>query len=457
MSLSIVILAAGKGTRMKSAMPKVLHEIAGRSLLGHVLATAESLNPKKICVVYGHGGEQLRAAFAHKPAIDWRLQEPQHGTGHAVMQAIDSFKGTDTALILYGDVPLLQRATLLPLLEKAQAGALAVLTAEIDNPTGYGRIVRDKNGAVLRIVEEKDADAATKAIREINSGIMAMPAQRLVDWLGRIDNRNAQGEYYLTDVVALAVQDKIAVQPQLTSDATEILGVNSRTQLAELERFVQKKSAAYWLEQGVTLRDPARFDIRGEVEIGRDVIIDVDVILEGKVVIGDGVQVGPYCLIRDCVIGEGTEIRSHSVLEETKVGKSCVIGPFARLRPETVLHDHAHIGNFVEVKKSTVGQGSKANHLSYIGDSEVGRDVNIGAGTITCNYDGANKHKTVIEDGVFVGSDTQLVAPVTVGKNATIGAGSTITKDVPADNLALSRSPQKHIAGWQRPQKKTKK
>jgi bifunctional UDP-N-acetylglucosamine pyrophosphorylase/glucosamine-1-phosphate N-acetyltransferase len=453
MSLSIVILAAGKGTRMKSALPKVLHELAGLSLLGHVLATAESLIPKNICVVYGHGGEQLRAAFAHKPAIAWCLQEPQQGTGHAVMQALDSIKGTETALILYGDVPLLRRETLLPLLEKARTGALAVVTAEVEEPAGYGRIVRNADGAVVSIIEEKDADAATKRIREINSGIMAMPARRLESWLQRIDNRNAQGEYYLTDIVALAVQDEVPVRPQLVSDATEILGINSRAQLAELERFVQKKSAHYWMEQGVTLKDPARFDIRGEVEIGRDVIIDVDVILEGKVIIGEGVRIGPFCTIRDCEIGSGTEIRSHSVLDGVKLGKQCIVGPFARLRPETVLHDNAHIGNFVEVKKSTVGENSKANHLSYIGDTDIGRDVNIGAGTITCNYDGVNKHKTVIEDGVFVGSDTQLVAPVTVGKNATIGAGSTITKNVPADNLALSRVPQKHLDGWQRPQK----
>jgi bifunctional UDP-N-acetylglucosamine pyrophosphorylase/glucosamine-1-phosphate N-acetyltransferase len=453
MSLSVIILAAGMGTRMRSAVPKVLHELAGRSLLGHVLAAAEALSPRRICVVYGHGGEQLRAAFSDRAYIQWREQTPQLGTGHAVMQARDTLSAGGTVLILYGDVPLIRPQTLAPLAQEAEAGALAVLTAELPDPTGYGRIVRDQSGAITGIVEEKDADAATRRIREINSGIMAMPARALDGWLSRIDNKNAQAEYYLTDIIGLAVADRVTVRSRQVPRIDEIKGINSRRQLAELERLVQKQAAEYWMDQGVTIMDPARFDIRGEVRIGRDVVIDVDVILEGRVEIGDNVRIGPFCLIRDCKIGDSAEIHSHCHLEGAQIGAECSIGPYARLRPDTVLQEGAKIGNFVEVKKSTIGPHSKANHLSYIGDSEVGRDVNIGAGTITCNYDGANKHKTVIEDGAFIGSDTQLVAPVRVGKNTTIGAGSTITKDTPAGGLTLSRVKQQHVADWKRPRK----
>jgi bifunctional UDP-N-acetylglucosamine pyrophosphorylase/glucosamine-1-phosphate N-acetyltransferase len=457
MSLSVIILAAGMGTRMRSATPKVLHELAGRSLLGHALAAAEALAPDTVCIVYGYGGDQLRAAFSDRSHIQWREQTPQLGTGHAVMQAGDTLPTGGTVLILYGDVPLIRPATLSPLLEDAAAGALALLTAEVADPTGYGRIVRDKSGSVTAIVEEKDADAATKKIREINSGIMAMPAAALNGWLSRIDNKNAQAEYYLTDVIALAVTDGVAIRSRQVAKIDEIKGVNSRRQLAELERLVQKQSAEYWMDQGVTIHDPARFDIRGEVKMGRDVIIDVDVILEGKVEIGNNVRIGPFCLIKDCTIGDDVEIHSHCHIEGAQLDAGCSVGPFARLRPDTVLHAGARIGNFVEVKKSVIGAHSKANHLSYIGDSEVGCDVNIGAGTITCNYDGANKHKTVIEDGAFIGSDTQLVAPVRVGKNSTIGAGSTITKDTPAGGLTLSRVKQQHLADWKRPQKKKDK
>jgi bifunctional UDP-N-acetylglucosamine pyrophosphorylase/glucosamine-1-phosphate N-acetyltransferase len=457
MSLSVIILAAGMGTRMRSALPKVLHELAGRSLLGHVLAAAETLSPDRISVVYGHGGEQLRKAFSDRTLIKWCEQVPQLGTAHAVMQARDALAGGGTALILYGDVPLLRPQTLALLLREASTGALALLTAEMDDPNGYGRIVRDASGGVRAIIEEKDADAATRKIREVYTGTMALPAKALDGWLSRIDNKNAQAEYYLTDVIALAVKDGAAIRTHQVAELHEIKGINTRRQLAELERIVHRKSAEYWMDQGVTLADPARFDIRGEVKIGRDVVIDVDVILEGKVEIGNNVRIGPFCLIRDCKIGDGVEIHSHCHIEGAQIGTGCTVGPYARLRPDTVMQEGARIGNFVEVKKSVIGAHSKANHLSYIGDSEVGRDVNIGAGTITCNYDGANKHKTVIEDGAFIGSDTQLVAPVRVGKNSTVGAGSTITKDTPEGGLTLSRVKQQHVADWKRPQKKKDK
>jgi bifunctional UDP-N-acetylglucosamine pyrophosphorylase / glucosamine-1-phosphate N-acetyltransferase len=456
MNLSVIILAAGMGTRMRSAVPKVLHELAGRSLLGHVLAAADALSPQKIYVVYGHGGEQLRAAFSDRDHIQWREQVPQLGTGHAVMQARDALSAGGKTLILYGDVPLIRAQTLAALLHDA-GDALVLLTAELEDPTGYGRIVRDGSGAIQAIVEEKDADPATRKIREVSTGIMSMPAQALASWLGRIDNQNAQAEYYLTDIVGLAVADGVAIRSRKVAGLHEVKGVNSRRQLADLERIVQRETAEYWMDQGVTLSDPARFDIRGEVRIGRDVVIDVDVILEGKVEIGNNVRIGPFCLIKDSTLGDDVEIHSHCHLEGARIDAGCSVGPFARLRPDTVMHEGARVGNFVEVKKSVIGAYSKANHLTYIGDAEIGRDVNIGAGTITCNYDGANKHKTVIEDGAFIGSDTQLVAPVTVGRDATIGAGSTITRDAPAGGLTLSRVKQQHVAGWKRPQKKKDK
>lgn len=454
MSLSIVILAAGKGTRMKSANPKVLHELAGKPLLGHVIDKAESLGPEKICVVYGHEGERLKQAFAGNHRLSWVEQSPQLGTGHAVQTAIDRIDGTDAVLVLYGDVPLTRCSTLERLLQNVSTRSLGLLTAFVDEPHGYGRIVRNTSGEVTAIVEEKDADAQQKTIDEINTGIMALPGARLRDWLSRIENNNAQGEYYLTDIIALAVADGFKVLPIQPDAVEETLGVNSRQQLAELERYVQVETARRLMAEGVGIRDPQRFDVRGSVEIGRDTTIDVDVVLEGIVKIGENVTIEPFCHLRDCEIGDNAHIRSHSVLEQCRVGDACVVGPFARLRPETVLDRDARVGNFVEIKKAIIGAGSKVNHLSYVGDAEVGKDVNIGAGTITCNYDGANKHKTVIEDGAFIGSDTQLVAPVKVGKNATIGAGSTITKDTQEGGLTLSRVKQVYIENWKRPVKK---
>jgi bifunctional UDP-N-acetylglucosamine pyrophosphorylase/glucosamine-1-phosphate N-acetyltransferase len=454
MSLSVLILAAGKGTRMRSAVPKVLHTLAGTSLLGHVVAAAEVLNPDKICIVYGHEGELLQRAFEHKPGLHWVEQSPQLGTGHAVQQAIDVIDGTDTCLILYGDVPLTKSETLVRLVESVSATSLGLLTAFLDDPKGYGRIIRNKAGEVTAIVEEKDASAEQKKINEINTGIMALPSAGLRQWLSRIGNNNAQSEYYLTDVIALAVSDGAKVLPMQPDVIEETLGINSREQLAELEGYYQEQIARRLMNEGVTIRDPNRFDLRGSLQVGRDVTIDIDVVLSGDIIIGDNVTIEPFCFLRDCEIGNNVVIHSHSVLEHCRVGADCTVGPFARLRPETVLDNGAKIGNFVEIKKAFIGAGSKVNHLSYIGDAELGKDVNVGAGTITCNYDGANKYKTVIEDGVFIGSDTQLVAPVRVGKNATIGAGSTITKDAPEDGLTLSRSKQTFIEDWRRPVKK---
>ncbi|HEX7028474.1 MAG TPA: bifunctional UDP-N-acetylglucosamine diphosphorylase/glucosamine-1-phosphate N-acetyltransferase GlmU [Gammaproteobacteria bacterium] len=454
MSLSIVILAAGKGTRMKSATPKVLHELAGKPLLGHVIDKAESLNPAKICVVYGHEGERLKQAFAGNSRLSWAEQSPQLGTGHAVQMAIDEIDGTDAVLVLYGDVPLTRRSTLERLLRNVSENSIGLLTAFVDDPHGYGRIIRNSSGEVIAIVEEKDTDSRQKAISEINTGIMALPGSRLRDWLSRIENRNSQGEYYLTDIVALAVADGYKVLPMQPDAVEETLGVNSRVQLAELERYLQRETAQRLMDAGVSIRDPQRFDARGDVQIGRDTVIDVDVVLEGNVRIGENVVIEPFCHLRDCEVGDGAHVRSHSVLEQCRVGENCVVGPFARLRPDTVLDSNARVGNFVEVKNAIIGAGSKVNHLSYVGDAEVGKDVNIGAGTITCNYDGANKHKTIIEDGAFIGSDTQLVAPVKVGKNATIGAGSTITKDTGEGGLTLSRVKQVYVENWKRPVKK---
>ncbi len=453
MSLAIVILAAGKGTRMKSNKSKVLHELAGQSLLGHVVTVAEALSPSKICIVYGHQGEQLRAAFADKPELAWAEQSPQLGTGHAVQQAVPFIAGTEKTLILYGDVPLTQQSTLENLLATVDDETLALLTAFIDDPKGYGRIIRNHNGEAVAIVEEKDASDEQKQINEINTGIMAVPSAKLNDWLSRLDNNNAQGEYYLTDVIALAVADGAKVLPQQPNNFEETLGINSRQQLAELERYVQLEKANQFMAEGVTIKDPARFDVRGNVSMGKDVTIDVGVVLNGTVTIGDNVTIEPFCVISDSDIAADTIVKAHSVIENSQIGEACDIGPFARIRPETVLANKAKIGNFVEVKKSHIGEGSKVNHLSYVGDAEVGNAVNIGAGTITCNYDGANKHKTIIDDGAFIGSDTQLVAPVRVGKNTTIGAGSTITKDTPEGGLSLSRSKQTHLDNWQRPVK----
>jgi len=452
MSLSIIILAAGQGTRMRSALPKVLHPLGGSPLLEHVIRTARELNPGRIAVVYGHGGEQVREKLA-EASVDWVLQDKQLGTGHAVDQAMPSVNDDDTVLVLYGDVPLIQTGTLSALVEKANAGQLAVLTAALDNPQGYGRMLRDDKGNLVGIVEQKDASEEQLAIREINSGFLAAPAGRLRSWLQRLDNSNAQGEYYLTDVIAMAAADGVAVESAGAAYEYEILGVNDRVQLAQLERIWQRCQAESLMRNGVTLADPARLDIRGDVSAGTDCSIDINVVLEGKVTLGERVSIGPGCVIKNATIGDDVEIFAHCVIEDGDIGSGCRIGPFARIRPETKLAEQVHVGNFVEIKKSTVARGSKINHLSYIGDTNMGSGVNIGAGTITCNYDGAYKHLTEIGNNVFVGSDTQLVAPVKVGDGATIGAGSTITSNVPENELTLSRSRQQTVTGWKRPVK----
>ena len=450
-ALQVVILAAGKGTRMKSALPKVLHPIAGRPLLGHVIAAAKALEPARIVVVYGHGGEAVPKAFENQGTA-FVIQEPQLGTGHAVQQALPLLDGDGVTLVLYGDVPLILPSTLKRVLEGAASG-MSVLTVELDDPTGYGRIVRDANGKVQRIVEQKDADAPTRAIREINTGIIAAPSKRLASWLGKLGNQNAQREYYLTDVIAMAVAEGVAVHTAHPDSEWEVLGVNSRDQLAQLERVWQRDHANRLMAAGVTLADPARIDVRGELACGTDVTIDVGCVFDGKVTVGNDVVIGPYCVIKDSTIEAGSRIAAYSHFEGAHVGPNGRIGPFSRLRPGAKLAADVHVGNFVEIKASTLDEGAKANHLAYLGDSEIGKRVNIGAGTITCNYDGANKHKTIIEDDAFIGSDTQLVAPVRVGKGATLGAGTTLTKDAPADQLTVSRAKQVSIAGWKRPTK----
>ncbi len=452
MNPNVVILAAGQGTRMRSDLPKVLHPLGGRPLLQHVYEVALNLSPLSLTIVYGHGGDRVRRLFAHWE-VNWVEQSRQLGTGHAVQQAMPHL-GEGMVLILYGDVPLLRTRTLQRLLDDCGEG-LGLLTVELDDPGGYGRILRDSRGKVIKIVEEKDATDEEKKIHEVNTGILAVPARHLARWLNRLDNRNAQGEYYLTDIIAMAVEEGVPVNTT-GAEADEVAGINDKRQLAELERVYQRRQADSLMARGVTLHDPARFDLRGKIEsIGRDVEIDVNVILEGNVRLGNRVKIGPGVVIKDADIADDVEILAHSVLDNVRVGVGCRIGPFARLRPQTELDEQVHIGNFVEIKKSLVGKGSKINHLSYIGDSEIGSGVNVGAGTITCNYDGVNKFKTVIEDGAFIGSDTQLVAPVKIGRDATIGAGSTITRDAPSGKLTLSRGRQVTIEHWQRPQKKT--
>ncbi|MCX8016561.1 MAG: bifunctional UDP-N-acetylglucosamine diphosphorylase/glucosamine-1-phosphate N-acetyltransferase GlmU [Rhodocyclaceae bacterium] len=434
--LNVVILAAGQGKRMRSLLPKVLHPIAGRPMLAHVIATARQLAPTKICVVYGHGGEEVRKALP-APDLVWVRQEAQLGTGHAVLQAMPAVLPAPT-LGLYGDVPLIRANTLRRLIAAAGEDKLALLTAQVDDPHGYGRIVR-ADGQVTRIVEEKDADDAERAIREINTGILVAPGAALARWLPQLGNHNAQGEYYLTDIVQLAVAEGMAVVTAQPDQNWETEGVNSKSQLARLERIYQRNLAAALLDAGVTLADPERIDIRGELVCGRDVFIDVGCVFEGRVELQDGVRIQPYCVIQDAIVGPGS-----------------VVGPFARLRPGTVLAEDVHVGNFVEVKNAQIGAHSKANHLTYLGDATLGCRVNVGAGTITCNYDGANKHRTVIEDDVFIGSDSQLVAPVTVGRGATLGAGTTLTRDAPPEQLTVSRPKQVSIAGWKRPVKQKK-
>ena len=452
MALDIIVLAAGLGKRMRSELPKVLHPLAGRPLLGHVLDTARALKPRKMLVVHGHGAEKVRAAFAD-PALVWVLQAEQLGTGHAVMQALPQVDA-DQVLVLYGDVPLVRAETLERLCAAGRKG-LAVLTVELPDPKGYGRVIRE-GGKVARIVEEKDASPAEKAMREVNAGFMAMDAKRLSAWTKKLGNRNAQKEYYLTDIIALAVADGVAVEAVKVEDAWEVSGVNSKQELAALERVAQARHASRLLEAGVTLADPARIDVRGTLECGRDVTIDVNCVFEGKVKLGEGVRIGANCVVRDVTVGAGTEVRAFSHLDAAEIGARCVIGPYARLRPGTSLADEVHIGNFVEVKASRVGKGSKANHLSYVGDSEVGSAVNIGAGTITCNYDGVNKHRTVIEDDCFIGSDATLVAPVRIARGSYIGAGSTINKNTPAGQLTVARAKQVSIPGWKPPKKEKK-
>ena len=452
LGLSIIILAAGQGTRMCSALPKVLQTVAGKPLLGHVLDGAQALQATDICVVYGHGGEAVRKAFEGE-ALRWVLQAEQLGTGHAMQQAMPGTPDENRVLVLFGDVPLLKSSTLRRLLEDTPADDVAVLSVDMEDPSGYGRVVRDSDG-VSCIVEEKDADADIKAVSEINTGVMVCPARKLKGWLDSLRNDNAQGEYYLTDVIAMAVNDKVAVHGIKADSAVEVMGINDKKQLAEAERAYQARLVDTLMAAGVGFADPARVDIRGTLKCGSDVFIDVNAVFEGDVVLGDGTTIESNNLVRNCELGAGTVLHSNCHIEDSVTGSNCEIGPFARLRPGVVLANNVKVGNFVEIKKSTVADGSKVNHLTYIGDTEIGTGVNVGAGTITCNYDGANKHKTVIGDGAFIGSGVQLVAPVTIGKGATIGAGSTITKSTPDDKLTLERAKQMTVPGWQKPVKK---
>lgn len=452
--MNIVILAAGMGKRMNSDLPKVLHHLAGKPLLAHVLDTARSLNPGKLIVVYGHGGEQVQQEITGGD-LDFVLQAPQLGTGHAVMQAVSLLDESVPTLVLYGDVPLIGKASLSRLINAAGMDKLGILTTELDDPTGYGRIIRE-NGRINRIVEQKDGNHDELAVKEVNTGIMAIPTAPLKRWLSSLSNNNAQGEYYLTDIVGKAVSEKIDVTSAHPDAIWETLGVNSKRQLAELERIYQKNRAENLLDAGVGLADPNRIDIRGALTCGRDVFIDVNCVFEGNVVLADGVSIGANCVVKDCQVGKNAEIRPFCHLEGAKIGAASLIGPYARLRPGADLGEEVHIGNFVEIKNSHISSQSKANHLAYVGDSTVGSRVNIGAGAITCNYDGANKHQTVIEDDVFIGTNCELVAPVKVGFGATVGAGTTLTKDVPAGSLTVSRAKQTTINDWKRPEKEKK-
>ena len=455
MTVTVVVLAAGQGKRMHSDLPKVLHPVAGRSMIDHVLSTARAMSSAAPVVVHGHGGERLVSALADQHVV-WAEQREQLGTGHAVAQALPHLPDEGMVIVLYGDVPLLRPESLEPLVAAAADGGIAVLTAELPDASGYGRIVRGGDSAIERIVEHKDATPEELRIHEINTGIMAIEAGCLKRWIPALGNDNAQAEYYLTDCVAMAVAEGRRVGATVLSDADEALGVNNRRQLAEVERLYQQRVAEQLLNAGVTLIDPSRLDVRGELICGRDVIIDVNAVFTGRVELGDGTRIGANAWIADARIGAGVEVLPHCVIENAEVGDRSRIGPFARLRPETRLGAEVHIGNFVEIKKSDIDQGSKVNHLAYVGDAEVGQRVNVGAGTITCNYDGAFKHRTVLEDDVFVGSDTQLVAPVRVGRGVTIGAGTTVTEDVEAERLVISRVRQKTISGWQRPRKEKK-
>ena len=453
--LNVVILAAGQGKRMHSNLPKVLQPLAGRPLLAHVLDVARALQPEVICVIHGHGGEQVREALA-APDITWIKQEPQLGTGHAVLQAIPYLEPSRPTLVLYGDVPMIRLETLQRLAAIAGDSAVALLTANFERPHGYGRIVRSE-GAIRRIVEEQDADAAERMIGEINTGTLVAPTSCLARWLPSLGKRNAQGEYYLTDIVALAATEGLPVHSAQPEEPWETEGVNNMVQLAALERIHQRQRAGKLMEQGVRLADPARIEVRGDLSCGRDVFIDIGCVFEGRVELADGVSIAPHCVLRNVVVGAASSIAAFSHIDDATLGAANRIGPYARIRPGTHLGDDVHIGNFVEVKNSQIADHSKANHLAYIGDATVGQRVNIGAGTITCNYDGANKHRTLIEDDAFIGSDTQLVAPVTVGRGATLGAGTTLTKNAPADSLTVSRAKQLSVPGWKRPARIEKK
>ena len=451
MSLDIVILAAGQGTRMRSALPKVLHPIAGKPMLQHVIEAADQLQPDTIQVVIGHGAEQIRQTLVADD-LSFILQSEQLGTGHAVAQALPTL-AADWVLVLYGDVPLIEPATLRRLLDGRTKQQLALLTVDLADPTGYGRIIRNPQGQVTAIIEHKDATPEQRAITECNTGILALPRARLAAWLGSLSNQNAQGEYYLTDVIAMAVADGFEIVTAQPEHPMEVQGANDRIQLAALERYYQSQIAQHVMKQGVTLLDPARFDVRGQVTVGQDVSIDINVILEGRVVIEDGVQIGPGCYIKDSVLHRYSTVKAYSHLDGAELGEYADCGPFARLRPGTRLGNKAHVGNFVELKNAIMGEEAKAGHLSYLGDADVGARTNIGAGTITCNYDGANKHRTVMGEDVFIGSNSSLVAPLTLGHGATTGAGSTVTKDVPPETLVLGRARQVLIEGWQRPKK----
>lgn len=452
MAVSFIILAAGQGTRMRSAVPKVLHTLAGKPLLQHVVDCALAAGAVDVCVVHGHGGEAVKAAFDGQP-VRWVHQAEQLGTGHAAQQAIGGTPDANRVLILFGDVPLLRPSTLQKLLRTGSAGDVALLTVDMEDPTGYGRIVRE-NGRVVRNVEQKDASPEEQAVTEINTGVLSAPASKLKLWLDRLDSNNSQGEYYLTDVIAMAVAENVAVHGVKAADWKEVMGINDRKQLAEAERALQQRRVDELMEQGVGFADPARVDIRGSLTCGTDVFIDANVVFEGEVTLGDGVTVESCNIIRDSELGAGTVIHPHCHIERAVTGARCEIGPFARLRPGAELEDEVKIGNFVEVKKSTIASGSKVNHLSYIGDTSIGTGVNVGAGTITCNYDGANKYRTVIGAGAFIGSGVELVAPVEIGAGATIGAGSTITRAAPENELTLARARQVTVTGWKKPVKK---
>ncbi len=455
MQLDIVILAAGQGTRMDSDLPKVLQPLAGRPMLAHVLERSAGLDAETVHIVYGHGGDQVPKALADWP-VEWILQKQQLGTGHAVTQAMPHIADSSLVLVLYGDVPLVSEATLAALLEKADSGSLALLSVMLADPTGYGRIIRNEKGQAQKIVEQEEANETELTVCEVNTGILACPAGHLRNWLAKLNNDNSQGEYYLTDVIAMAVADQYPVDVLIAPGEIEVMGVNDKQQLAELESANRAEKAAGLMRDGVTLLDPARVDVRGKLSCGRDVVIDINAVFEGDVELGDGVSIGPNVIIRNSKLAAGCTVHANTVIEDAEIGESCELGPFARVRPGTVLEASAKLGNFVEVKKSHIGKDSKVNHLSYIGDTEIGERVNVGAGTITCNYDGANKSRTTIEDDVFIGSGVELVAPVTVEKGATIGAGSTISKDAPANELTVARSRQTIVTGWKRPRKKAK-